>query len=186
MNNCPKKSFIIFLTILMLASCKIRVVEISIEDCMRTRPSPYKYDEFITRYTRPNTYYSQDTIIVYEISLPKNYDKELYRYTNGQFDFGLQGGVLSYNYNCSRVYFFSADVSITQYLDTIYTNQCDPFNGRKNTYSFPLISEGIDTNGLYWKNINYECENYGYRNVLKEDKIIFDSIVNSIKRVNMQ
>ena len=36
--------------------------------CMKTRPSPYKYDEFITRYTKANTYSYQNyrTVISFQ------------------------------------------------------------------------------------------------------------------------
>jgi len=175
----------LFFIVLILLSCRVRVIDVSLEDCMKTRPSPYKYDEFVTRYIKANgdRYVIEDTTPVYEISLPKNYDNLLYFYTDGQFDCGLQGNGLHYSYKCSEVYFYSVDVSITQYPDTTYINRCYPFNDRKNTYPFPIMLEGIDSLGLYWKRINYQCEDYGYCNVLKEDKAIFDSIVNSIKRI---
>lgn len=182
MNNCQKTSFILLFIVLLVSACGT-IITSSIEDSMKARPSPYKYDEFITRYMKANPYYIEDSAVVYEIFLPENYDKEeLFRYTDGQFDYSPKGGELCYSYGCSKIYFSSANKIITKYPDTTYVNLCDMFNGRK-THPFPLILEGVDSIGLYWKNINYECESYGYRDVLKEDKAIFDSIVNSIKRI---
>jgi hypothetical protein len=182
MNNYQKASSILLIIALLFSSCGT-VRTFSVEDCMKACPSPSKYDEFITRYMKANLYYNKDSAEVYEIFLPGNYDKEeLFRYTDGQFDYGLQGGELYYSYGCSCIYFFSSSKVTTNYPDTTYVSICDMYNGRK-THPFPLMLEGVDSIGLYWKNINYECESYGYRNVLKEDKAIFDSILNSVKRI---
>jgi len=182
MNNCQKASSILLIIALLFSSCGT-VRTFSLEDCMKARPSPYKYDEFIIRYMKANHHYIEDSTVVYEIFLPGNYNKEqLFRYTDGQFDYSPIGVELCYFYGRSYIYFFSANKVITNYPDTTYVSICDMYNGRK-THPFPLMLEGVDSIGLYWKNINYECESYGYRNVLKEDKAIFDSILNSIKRI---
>lgn len=44
-----------------------------------------------------------------------------------------------------------------------------------------LILSGIDENGLYWKNHQYDRYSIGYKNVHKEKKAIYDKSVDSFK-----
>ena len=172
---------VLFFIATMLSFCR-SAKTISIEDCMKTRPIPYKYDEFETRYTRVlEIYHFQDTIAVFKISLPKNYDDELFRYTDGEFDFGREA--VYYSYGCSFIYFSEEGYSPnSNKIGSTYSLDLNAFI-HTNTYPPTSVSEGVDINELHWKDVRFEWVRYGYCNVLEEDKAIFDSIVNSIKRI---
>lgn len=175
------KIFLIVLLIFLSQSCKI-------SDHYFVDEKIFNYGNIIDRYILVNELYSlSDTSAVFKISLPDNYIN-LVEQTNAGYDYG---DIIYYVYaNSSNIYISNYNVCVNEKKIRLQDNAnvenrfIDPiFYIKSNTMAPTMIFEGVDTNGLYWKDIRYEWICYGYVDVLKEDKALFDSILNSVKRI---
>lgn len=180
--NKSRISFILIGVSILCLSC-------TVQSNLKTNQSTI-YKSNIVRYTQGRIlqFAYPDSLATYQIILPSNYDKNIMRYSNGQYD--TQEFVLFYSYGISTIYFSfnyyygGNDKNLNAKLsDTSSRFYKMEYYYQNNTIPPNIITEGVDSNNLYWKDIRNDWVCYGYYNVLLEEKPIFDSILNSIQRI---
>lgn len=180
------KTLLLFSSVIIfLYSCQTKMVEV-------VHHKKHIYGKLIERLIMTNEIYSLfDTTAIFSITLPGNYQKNWLQISKGNYDYP-SGDIVYYCYKNNAEVFFSTSYMSTNYDNInsvledslILSRFTDPIYYIRNRMNPPcIVLEGIDTNGLYWKDVRYEWVCYGYQNIRNEDKAIFDSIINSVKRI---
>lgn len=133
-----------------------------------------------------------DTSAVYSVILPKNYQRNWLQTSDGNYDYP-SGDIVYYGFKNNAIIYFSHHYMTTLNFENIFLNMQDsiianrfiePYYYFINKIDPPLmILEGVDSNGLYWKDVRYEWTCYGYKNVSLKDKSLFDEVIKSIRRL---
>ncbi len=183
--NRHKKLILFIVMIIFLYSCQTNIFEAGFN-------KKHTYGKLIERLIMTNEIYSFfDTTAVFSITLPRNYQKNWLQISKGNYDYP-SGDIVYYCYkNNAEVFFSTSYMSInsdninSDVEDSLVLSRfIDPIYYIRNRMNPPcIVLEGIDTNGLYWKDVRFEWVCYGYQNIRNEDKAIFDSIINSVKRI---
>lgn len=171
--------------IIFLYSCQPKIFEVGFN-------KKHTYGKLAERFIMTDEIYSLfDTTAIFSITLPMNYQRNWLQISEGNYDYP-SGDIVYYYYKNNAVVYFSNtfssinndNISFIEKDSIVLIRFTDPIYYFRNRVDPPcIVLEGIDKNGLCWKDVRYEWVSYGYQNIRNEDKAIFDSIINSVKRI---
>ena len=112
---------------------------------------------------------------IYKMKIPKGF--KLLRWTGGHED------QCEYWYQDSSVIYLTKDLGISTINDRNIRNQDNAYAKRLHAFlaNDTLSLEGLDSKGLFWKEIKSKTICFGYANVTKEKKAVFDEALNTIR-----
>ncbi len=183
-NLARRSNFIIILIVIVVTSCSLKR-----ETLFQTRE--FEIYDFCYRHIDFN-----DSQCYYvKMKIPLNYvellgsggsvDKAQYFEYKDSSIIYISNEDFSWSENVDNINKLNDSIKENRLKSPLMATIIEEYKSNKRYDTPIIITQGVEEDGTYWKDIRYRCMCYGYRKVKEKNLHLFDDAINSFQEIKL-